>query len=294
VGLLVLTSLSPAQVAGTAIVTHVATGALGTAAYWRSGQLRVRSTRRAAGTLATVAVVGTPLGILANGAVSGSGFAVLLAVVVAVTGVLVLVRERGTRPAVGPLQTPVVASVGVVVAVAAGLFGIGGPMLSVPLLVLCGTPVLDALAAGQVQSVMIAAVGTIGYAAQSAIDWRLALVVGVPELAGVLIGWLAYRARRSHSAAALRARRHPDLPGALPRPTWLIRHRQHHGGPDVPIHDGLSVCAEAIDRNQLCLDRRRAASTPGRRRTTPSQPFARELRLCTGGVAGRAGTKPMV
>jgi hypothetical protein len=52
--------------------------------------------------LATVAVVGTPVGVLANGAVSGS--AVLLAVVVAVTGILVLVRERGTQPAVGPLR----------------------------------------------------------------------------------------------------------------------------------------------------------------------------------------------
>jgi hypothetical protein len=40
IALFALTGLAPAQVAGTAIVTHVATGALGTAAYTRSGQLR--------------------------------------------------------------------------------------------------------------------------------------------------------------------------------------------------------------------------------------------------------------
>lgn len=198
VGLFVLTGLSPAGVAGTAIVTHVATGALGTLAYWRSGQLRDRSTARTARVLAAAAVVGTPLGVLANGAVSGRGFAVLLAVAVAVTGILVWVRERRARPTAGPPRAPVVAAVGLGVAVAAGLFGIGGPMLSVPLLVVCGMPVLHALAAAQVQSVVIATVGTIGYATQGAIDWPLALVVGLPELAGVLIGWRIAHAVPTH------------------------------------------------------------------------------------------------
>jgi uncharacterized membrane protein YfcA len=46
VALFALTTLSPAQVAGTAIVTHVATGALGTAAFARSGQLRNTETRK--------------------------------------------------------------------------------------------------------------------------------------------------------------------------------------------------------------------------------------------------------
>jgi uncharacterized membrane protein YfcA len=60
VGLFALTSLSPSGVAGTAIVTHVATGGLATAAYTRSGQLRERQTRRLAIILAAAAVVGTP------------------------------------------------------------------------------------------------------------------------------------------------------------------------------------------------------------------------------------------
>ncbi|MET7323702.1 sulfite exporter TauE/SafE family protein [Streptomyces sp. NPDC005549] len=62
-------------------------------------------------------------------------------------------------------------------------------MLTVPLLVALGVPVLESLAAAQAQSVVIAGVGTAGYLAQGAVDWPLAVLVGVPELAGVLLGW---------------------------------------------------------------------------------------------------------
>ncbi|GAA5200337.1 sulfite exporter TauE/SafE family protein [Rugosimonospora acidiphila] len=196
IGMFLLTGLTPAGVAGTAIVTHVATGALGTAAYTRSGQLRESGTRRIAAILAAAAVVGTPLGVLCNGLVGGEGFGLLLAAVVAVTGVLVWVRERRAPAAdraaadrTVRLPPVLIGAVGLVVSVAAGLFGLGGPMLSVPLLVIFGLPVLPALAAAQAQSVVIAAVGTVGYLLHGAIDWPLAVVVGVPELAGVLIGW---------------------------------------------------------------------------------------------------------
>jgi len=198
VGLFVLTDLSPAEVAGTAIVTHVATGTLGTLAYWRSGQLRRPPTRRAAALLAAAALVGTPIGVLVNGVVSGPGFAILLAAAVAATGLLVLVREHRVGPPAGHPRAALVAVVGVAVAAASGLFGIGGPMLAVPLLLVCGMPVLDALGAAQVQSIVIASVGTVGYAAQGAIDWPLAVAVGVPELVGVLIGWRVAHAVPTH------------------------------------------------------------------------------------------------
>ncbi|MBA8826516.1 hypothetical protein FHX42_003892 [Saccharopolyspora lacisalsi] len=192
IGMFLLTGLSPAGVAGTAIVTHIGTGALATAAYTRSGHLREPATRRIAATLSVAAVIGTPLGVLLNTVVSGEVFGVLLAVAVAVTGILVWVREHRAR---GSDETPkhvsplVTGAVGLVVAVAAGMFGLGGPMLSVPLLVLCGLPVLTALAAAQAQSVVVAAIGTIGYLAHGTINWPLAVLVGVPELVGVLLGW---------------------------------------------------------------------------------------------------------
>lgn len=190
IGLFALTNLSAAQVAGTAIVTHVATGVLGTAAYTRSGQLHQRDTRRTAIMLAVAALAGTPIGILINTLVSKRLFGIVLAVVLAGTAVLVLYRERRPTPALGRHPgTPALVGVGLVVAVAAGIVGIGGPMLTVPLLAAAGVPVLEALAAAQVQSIVIAGVGTFGYLSTGAIDWALAVLVGVPELVGVLVGW---------------------------------------------------------------------------------------------------------
>jgi uncharacterized membrane protein YfcA len=131
--------------------------------------------------------------VLFNTLVGGRGFAILLATAVATTGVLVWVRERRTATVEedgGASLSPVLtAAVGLVVSVAAGLFGLGGPMLSVPLLVICGLPLLPALAAAQAQSVVIASVGTLGYLVHGSIDWALAALVGIPELAGVVIGW---------------------------------------------------------------------------------------------------------
>lgn len=94
IGLFLLTGLSPSGVAGTAIVTHVATGVLGTAAYTHSGQLKAAATRRCAAVLALAALVNTPLGVLCNTLVEGRGFGLLLAFAVTVTGVLVWVRDR--------------------------------------------------------------------------------------------------------------------------------------------------------------------------------------------------------
>lgn len=191
IGMFLFTGLSPAGVAGTAIITHIATGMLATGAYTKSGHLREPRTRRIATILAITALVGTPLGVLINTRVDGRIFGLLLAIVIAMTGILVWVRELRSPEEDGAadLSPTTTATVGIAVAVVSGIFGLGGPMLSVPLLVLAGLPVLPALAAAQAQSVIIACIGTAGYLLHGSIDWVLALVVGIPELAGVLLGW---------------------------------------------------------------------------------------------------------
>lgn len=190
IGLFALTDLTPAEVAGTSIVTHIATGALATAAYARSGQLRDPETRRTAWLLAGTALVGTPLGALINARVSERAFGVVLGVIVAVVAALVWYRERrhGSATLAHP-PTSVVVLLGMVVAILAGIVGIGGPMLTVPLLVVLGVPLLESLAAAQAQSIVIASTGTVAYVASDSINWALAALIGIPELAGVLLGW---------------------------------------------------------------------------------------------------------
>ncbi|MEV4222248.1 sulfite exporter TauE/SafE family protein [Nonomuraea sp. NPDC049725] len=195
IALFALTDLAPAQVAGTAMVTHVATGALATAAYTRSGQLRDPRTRRTALILAAAALAGAPFGVLINTLVSRQVFGGVLAVFVAGVAALMWLRERRRPAETRPHPSPgAVAVLGLAVAVAAGVVGVGGPMLTVPLLVALGVPVLESLACAQAQSIAIAVVGSAGYLAHDAVDWPLAVLVGVPELAGVLLGWKIARA----------------------------------------------------------------------------------------------------
>ncbi|MBU3067757.1 sulfite exporter TauE/SafE family protein [Nocardia sp. NEAU-G5] len=196
IGLFAFTNLSPAQIAGTAMVTNITTGVLAAAAYTRSGQLRDRSTRRTALILAATAVIGAPLGVVINKGVSSQAFGILLGAFVAAVAALVWYRDRHS-----PVDTshrhpsPItVVALGFGVATASGLVGVGGPVLAVPLLIALDVPVLSAIAAAQVQSVAIAGIGTLGYFAVGVIDWRLAAVIAIPELAGALLGWIVARA----------------------------------------------------------------------------------------------------
>jgi uncharacterized membrane protein YfcA len=197
IGLFALTPLAPAAVAGTAIATNIATGVAGTAAFTASGQLRDGATRRTALVLAAAAVVGTPPGVLINTHVSKKLFGVLLGLFAVVVAVLVWQRGRREGAVEAPSRhpaVPVVAVVGVGVGLVSGILGLGGPMLSVPLLLAFGVGVLEALAAAQVQSIVIATVGTIGYALHGSVDWALVLLIGLPELVGVIVGWRIARA----------------------------------------------------------------------------------------------------
>lgn len=190
IGLYTVTGMSPALVAGTSIVTHVAAGIAGMVAYLRTGHLRDPPTRRLALILGASAIVGTPVGVFINGHVSHRGFGILLAMLAAGLGIAVWRRQwRGTvNKEHRALNGVLAAAIGLGVAAVAGLFGLGGAMLTVPILVAVHTPILMAVAAAQVQALAIASVGTIGYGASRAIDWPMAVFVGVPEIAGVVIG----------------------------------------------------------------------------------------------------------
>jgi uncharacterized protein len=212
IGLFLFSGLPPAAISGTAIATNVGSATLGTGAFARSGQLRGRDTRRMAAVLIAAAVIGTPLGVLVNAHVSGAAFGILLGVCVAGIGALLYLRERqrraplesDARPRPPEHHVPPAAAVlplGLAVALVSGLFGLGGQLLSVPLLITIGAPMLPALGAAQAQSIVIAGVGTIGYALRGAIAWPLVLVIGVPLLAGALAGW-----RIAHAVPAERLR----------------------------------------------------------------------------------------
>ena len=213
----------PGTVAGTASVTFIATGLIGTLAYLRSGELRGPGPTRAAVILSLTSVAGALAGSWLNTFLDSGSFGALLGAFVLATGLLILWRERrGFRraPVVSPksagaaggdegaVAAPEVLDltsrrgdlwmgvVGIAVGLPAGLLGVGGPVLAVPLLVMLGVPMLLSVGLAQVQSILISLFASLGYAVQGVIDWGLALLVGIPLVVGTALGWwIAQRIR---------------------------------------------------------------------------------------------------
>jgi len=201
----------PGLIAGTAGATNIATGIVGSIVYARSGELRTGSGRRMTVVLSLTGLAGALLGAGINAFVSAELFEVLLGGFVALAGVLTWYRERygssenefAARTRRG---TVLVAGVGFAVGVPAGLLGVGRPVLAVPLLVALGAPMVPAVAVAQVQSIFIAGFATFGYLLRDAVSVELVILIGVPELIGVVLGWqVAHRvsARRLKLALAV-------------------------------------------------------------------------------------------
>ncbi len=193
VALFALTDLRPAVVVGTASATFVATGLLGTLSYYRSGELDSADGARTAAILGVTGLVGALAGVRLNALVDADTFGLLLGALVSLTGVLVFVRTRygddGGDALAADQSTLGTAAIGGFVGVAGGLVGVGGPVLAVPLLVASGVPMLLAVGVAQAQSIFVAGFATVGYVVRGAVDWSLAVAIGVPELVGVVVGW---------------------------------------------------------------------------------------------------------
>ena len=81
------------------------------------------------------------------------------------------------------------------------LFGVGGGVVMVPLLIiLCGYGSRAATATSLAAIAVIAAAGVATYGAMGEVDWLAALLIGIPALLGVTLG---VRVRARISAATI-------------------------------------------------------------------------------------------
>ena len=78
-----------------------------------------------------------------------------------------------------------------------GTVGVGGPVLSVPLMVILGFTPLTSIATSQVIQITAATSGSISNFANGFVDLHMALLVTVAELAGVVAG-----AKLAHSVSS--------------------------------------------------------------------------------------------
>jgi uncharacterized protein len=77
---------------------------------------------------------------------------------------------------------------GVAAGVMSGLFGVGGGILFVPMLVALGLGQVEAAATSLLAVVPTAAVGTFRQARYGNLRWRASVVVGVASIVGVEVG----------------------------------------------------------------------------------------------------------
>ncbi|WP_049972433.1 sulfite exporter TauE/SafE family protein [Haladaptatus cibarius] len=195
VALFALTDVSSSVVAGTAMTTFVFTGILGSLTYLRSGELRTQSGQRLAALVTIPSVVGAVVGALVNTILSDALFGFMLTGFTMLVGASIVYREQqglGSKWSFridSTVGVVVFGSLGFAIGVLGGLLGVGGPVIAVPLLVVVGVSMLDALAAAQVQSVFLSAFAASTYLMQGAVSIPLAVAIGIPELLGVVVGW---------------------------------------------------------------------------------------------------------
>ena len=98
-----------------------------------------------------------------------------------------MAQDRQAEPA-PLLPTPVLVALGVLVGIGSALTGTGGPVLLLPLLLLCRQRIDFAVVAAQAVQLPVALTSSAVHAAAHRLDWSLAAACGVLMLLGSLAG----------------------------------------------------------------------------------------------------------
>jgi uncharacterized membrane protein YfcA len=194
-----LANLTPHQASATALFTFLFTGILGTILFQRKGSIDWRQ----AATVCAGAIVFSYLGARASALVSGPVLMRVIALLIVFAGAYVFfpAKPRPAGTAEGP-RTGALLLIGAASGFGSGFSGAGGPLFSVPLMVIGGFPALTAIGTSQVLQVWSAGAGSFAHLATGAIQWPLVTGIVAGELVGVFAGvWLA------HAVSALVLRR---------------------------------------------------------------------------------------
>lgn len=172
----------------TALATFTFTGITGTVLFQRRGSIDWRITTP----VCLGAVLFAFAGAWMNSLAKPAALSLILAGVIIFAGVYTLAAWRGLRqPALQGrhrAQQSLLFGIGSVAGFGSGLTGVGGPALSVPLMVLCGFPALSSIGASQVIQIIAAVSGTLGNLRFGSVNFPLAAAVTVLEIAGVFVG----------------------------------------------------------------------------------------------------------
>ncbi|MBF0527826.1 MAG: sulfite exporter TauE/SafE family protein [Deltaproteobacteria bacterium] len=142
------------------------------------------------------------LGALVNSLAKASSLNLILSLIIIFSGVYTLRPSRRAGKfsfdkssiAHNSLLLGIGASVGFV----SGLTGVGGPVLSIPLMIIIGFSPLTSIGVSQALQITAAGSGTIGNLLHGAIDFYLAAWISVILIFGLIVGiWIAHRCNTS-------------------------------------------------------------------------------------------------
>jgi uncharacterized protein len=172
----------------TALFTFIFTGIVGTLLFQRRGSIQWDIT-------VPVSLGAAPCGFLgawANSRLNAPALSLILASIIIFAGVYTLSTRTATRQAVfhgrPELQRLLLTGIGAVAGFGSGLTGVGGPALSVPIMVLFGFAPLATIGASQVIQILAAVSGTFGNLRYGSINFEVAMLVTVVEVIGVQLG----------------------------------------------------------------------------------------------------------
>jgi uncharacterized protein len=172
----------------TALFTFIFTGVIGTVLFHRRGSIEWGITVP----VCLGAAFSGFLGAWANSKINAPALSLILSSIIIFAGVYTLTTHRATRQAAlharPRLQQVLLVGIGAVAGFGSGLTGVGGPALSVPLMVLFGFSPLATIGASQVIQILAALSGTVGNLRYGSIDFVLAALVTLLEIIGVYLG----------------------------------------------------------------------------------------------------------
>jgi uncharacterized protein len=194
------------QAAATSLFTFLFTGILGTWLYQRRGSIDWKISMPVCAAALVFGFVGAALAAT----VDPRPLAIIIALIIVGAGVYVLFPMKPhtrVRDGRSPGETWLLAGVGAASGFGSGFSGAGGPLFSVPIMVILRYAPLTAVATSQVLQIVAATSGSLENYRNGFIDFEVALVVASFELLGVMAG-----VRLAHVASAVFLRR---LAGAL-------------------------------------------------------------------------------
>jgi uncharacterized membrane protein YfcA len=168
----------------TALFTFIFTGIAGTWLFHRRGSIDWRIAIPVCLGAACFAFIGA----WASSLSAPRLLSVVLAGLIVFSGVYMLASWRGAFRAGSANQRPLLGAIGAVSGFGSGYTGVGGPVLSVPLMVLFGFPALTAIGVSQVIQIIAAVSGTVGNLQFGTLNYTIAAPVTLCEIAGVFLG----------------------------------------------------------------------------------------------------------